>query len=151
MLRITSWPEPDCTAGLKAMTVPRSKPPCMTQTRSAASTSIFQGLSPSPVHGQPPVLIRLRREDPGLRLTVLDRGAGIPRDQRDQALLPFQRLDASRGGSGHCGLGLAIAARVAAAHGGALVTARSEHGPGFAVVLRGRSLAAAVSVASGHS
>jgi two-component system osmolarity sensor histidine kinase EnvZ len=71
-------------------------------------------------YGQPPVLIRLREEGDGLQLMVLDRGAGIPADQRDQALLPFQRLDASRGGSGHCGLGLAIAARVAELHGGRL-------------------------------
>jgi two-component system osmolarity sensor histidine kinase EnvZ len=34
--------------------------------------------------------------------------------------MPFQRLDAARGGSGHCGLGLAIAARVAQGHGGQL-------------------------------
>jgi hypothetical protein len=34
--------------------------------------------------------------------------------------MPFQRLDASRGGSGHSGLGLAIAARVARNHGGGL-------------------------------
>lgn len=84
-------------------------------------------------YGQPPVLIRLRPEGPGLRLTVLDRGAGIPQDQRDQALLPFQRLDASRGGSGHCGLGLAIAARVAELHGGRLELLDLEEG--FAVCL----------------
>ena len=59
-----------------------------------------------------------------------------------QALMPFQRLDRARGGLGHCGLGLAIAARVAAAHGGGLEAVRSEQG--FAVVLQGRSLPAAV-------
>jgi two-component system osmolarity sensor histidine kinase EnvZ len=106
-------------------------------------------------HGRPPLRLVLRPERvggvSGFRLEVWDRGDGIPEEAWPQALQPFQRLDRARGGSGHCGLGLAIAARVAAAHGGALVTARSEHGPGFAVVLRGRSLAAAVSVASGHS
>jgi two-component system osmolarity sensor histidine kinase EnvZ len=55
--------------------------------------------------------------------------------------MPFQRLDRARGGLGHCGLGLAIAARVAAAHGGGLEAQRSEQG--FAVVLQGRSLPAA--------
>ncbi len=58
-----------------------------------------------------------------------------------EALQPFQRLDQARGGSGHCGLGLAIAARVAMAHGGGLDIRRGEAAAGgFAVVLQARSL-----------
>jgi two-component system osmolarity sensor histidine kinase EnvZ len=86
----------------------------------------------------------LRREgEQGFRIEVWDRGSGIPPEAWPQALQPFQRLDRARGGSGHCGLGLAIAARVAASHNGALTCQRSDSG--FAVVLRGAS------VASGHS
>jgi two-component system osmolarity sensor histidine kinase EnvZ len=86
----------------------------------------------------------LRREvSEGFRIEVWDQGPGISAEAWPQALQPFQRLDRARGGSGHCGLGLAIAARVAASHGGQLECRSSADG--FAVVLRGRS------VASGHS
>ena len=95
-------------------------------------------------HGRPPLRLVLRREgDDGFRIEVWDRGAGISPEAWPQALQPFQRLDRARGGSGHCGLGLAIAARVAASHGGQLECRRNAEG--FAVVLWGRS------VASGHS
>jgi two-component system osmolarity sensor histidine kinase EnvZ len=98
-------------------------------------------------HGRPPLRLVLRSESagggagPGFRLEVWDRGDGIAESAWPRALQPFERLDQARGGSGHCGLGLAIAARVAMAHGGGLTI---QHGPsgreGFAVVLRGRSL-----------
>jgi len=95
-------------------------------------------------HGHPPLRLVLRSEgDAGFRIEVWDQGQGISPEAWPQALMPFQRLDRARGGSGHCGLGLAIAARVAASHGGQLECRRSAEG--FAVVLRGRS------VASGHS
>jgi len=91
-------------------------------------------------HGRPPLRLVLRREgDDGFRIEVWDRGSGISAEAWPQALQPFQRLDRARGGSGHCGLGLAIAARVAASHGGQLECRRSAEG--FAVVLRGRSVA----------
>ena len=95
-------------------------------------------------HGRPPLRLVLRSEQgSGFRIEVWDQGPGISAEAWPQALQPFLRLDRARGGSGHCGLGLAIAARVAASHGGQLECRRSELG--FAVVLRGRS------VASGHS
>ena len=57
-----------------------------------------------------------------LRLTVEDDGPGIPKDQREEALLPFTRLDAARDPNrgGGVGLGLSIAAGVARSHGGVL-------------------------------
>lgn len=57
-----------------------------------------------------------------LRLQVEDDGPGIPADRREESMRPFVRLDPARNqdrGSG-VGLGLAIAADVARAHGGML-------------------------------
>mgnify|MGYP001627925306 CR=1 FL=1 len=57
-----------------------------------------------------------------LRLRVEDDGPGIPPDQRGEAVRPFTRLDPARNqdkGSG-VGLGLAIVADAARAHGGTL-------------------------------
>lgn len=57
-----------------------------------------------------------------LRITVEDDGPGIPEERREEALRPFTRLDPARNqdrGQG-VGLGLAIAADVARAHGGSL-------------------------------
>ena len=85
-------------------------------------------------YGRPPVLLQLRREGGQLLLAVQDQGEGIAQAARPEALMPFHRLDASRGGSGHCGLGLAIAARVAEAHGGRLEL-RDPRGGGFSVCL----------------
>lgn len=55
----------------------------------------------------------------GPRLLVRDDGPGIPSAERERALAPFGRLEASRSTPGS-GLGLAIAASVAARHGGRL-------------------------------
>jgi len=90
-------------------------------------------------HGAPPLTVRLRPEgnDHGFRIEVWDCGSGIPPQAWPQALLPFQRLDPARGGRGHCGLGLAIAARVASSHGGGLECRHCAEG--FGVILHGRS------------
>jgi two-component system osmolarity sensor histidine kinase EnvZ len=102
-------------------------------------------------YGAPPLRLVLQAGPPegeGFRIVLWDGGSGIPVAKWDQALMPFQRLDAARGGSGHCGLGLAIAARVAAAHGGGLERLESDGsgcGPSpalgfrFGVALWGRS------------
>jgi two-component system osmolarity sensor histidine kinase EnvZ len=66
--------------------------------------------------------------DKSLRLRVEDDGPGIPPDQRESALRPFVRLDPARNqdlGSG-VGLGLAIAADIARAHGGVLRLGESD-------------------------
>jgi two-component system osmolarity sensor histidine kinase EnvZ len=102
-------------------------------------------------YGAPPLRLVLQAGPPegeGFRIVLWDGGSGIAAPQWDQALMPFQRLDAARGGCGHCGLGLAIAARVAAAHGGGLERLESDgsgYGPSpalgfhFGVALWGRS------------
>ena len=57
-----------------------------------------------------------------VRLTVEDDGPGIPKERREEALLPFTRLDAARDPNrgGGVGLGLSIAADIARTHGGSL-------------------------------
>jgi len=69
-------------------------------------------------HGAPPVDIRTARSDGHWVISVRDHGAGIPDDRIAAAMKPFVRLDAARGGEGHCGLGLAIVARLAHDRGG---------------------------------
>lgn len=112
-------------------------------------------------YGRPPLRLVLRPLGPGegegrprgeaavvesgFEIQVWDCGEGIDPQQWDKAMTPFQRLDRARGGEGHCGLGLAIAAKVARDHGGdlrrleaaAVADAAAEPLPGrFAVVLR---------------
>jgi two-component system osmolarity sensor histidine kinase EnvZ len=63
-----------------------------------------------------------------LCISVEDAGPGIPPEQREEALKPFSRLDPARNqdfGSG-VGLGLAITADIARAHGGVLRLGSSD-------------------------
>ena len=69
-------------------------------------------------HGAPPVDISTARDDRHWVVSVRDHGPGIPDDRIAAAMKPFVRLDAARGGEGHCGLGLAIVARLAHDRGG---------------------------------
>jgi two-component system osmolarity sensor histidine kinase EnvZ len=53
-----------------------------------------------------------------VRISVLDRGPGIPQDEREAVFRPFHRLEGSRSrDSGGSGLGLAIARQLADAYG----------------------------------
>jgi len=73
-------------------------------------------------HGAAPVTIAGELVGTGdaqqYRIVVRDHGPGIPAERRAEALKPFTRLDAARGASGHCGLGLAVVQSVARLHGG---------------------------------
>lgn len=66
--------------------------------------------------------IGLVMTDRTCRISVEDDGPGIPSERRDEAMQPFTRLDDARNPNrgGGVGLGLAIAADVARAHGGSL-------------------------------
>ncbi|HSX74188.1 MAG TPA: HAMP domain-containing sensor histidine kinase [Sphingobium sp.] len=62
-----------------------------------------------------------RRADGGTRITVLDRGPGIPEEKIEAAMQPFFRLEQSRNReTGGAGLGLAIAQQLAAVLGGSV-------------------------------
>ena len=66
--------------------------------------------------------------DRAIRFTVEDDGPGIPKDRREEAILPFARLDGARDPNrgGGVGLGLSIAADIARSHGGTLRLGDSE-------------------------
>ncbi|MGR3482398.1 ATP-binding protein [Salipiger marinus] len=72
--------------------------------------------------------VSLTLTDKSLRFRVEDDGPGIPPESRDDAIRPFVRLDPARNqdrGTG-VGLGLAIAADIARAHGGVLRLGSSD-------------------------
>jgi signal transduction histidine kinase len=67
------------------------------------------------------VEIGAERVGPSVRLAVTDAGPGIPAAERERIFEPFARLDrGGRRGTGNAGLGLAIARRIADAHGGSI-------------------------------
>ncbi|WP_170477670.1 ATP-binding protein [Ruegeria arenilitoris] len=73
--------------------------------------------------------VSLKLTPKSMRIRVEDDGPGIPVGQRTEAVKPFTRLDPARNqnlGSG-VGLGLAIVADIARAHGGALRLGKSEN------------------------
>jgi two-component system, OmpR family, sensor histidine kinase KdpD len=76
-----------------------------------------------------PVRIAAVGNEKGVRVTVADKGPGIPEGERDRVFLPFERGTTQGAGTG---LGLAIATAVVAAHGGRL-WARDEPGGGAAL------------------
>ena len=86
-------------------------------------------------HGEPPVAIRTGREGAMWILEVLDHGSGIPSEKLADVIQPFVRLDSSRGGEGHCGLGLAIVHRLVQQEGGDCAFSNAEDG-GLVVTLR---------------
>jgi two-component system osmolarity sensor histidine kinase EnvZ len=68
-------------------------------------------------------------------IRILDRGPGVPEDQREQVFRPFYRLERSRNHrTGGSGLGLAIAQQLAVANGWQVVLHPREGGGTCAVV-----------------
>lgn len=79
-------------------------------------------------HGRPPVTVAVRAGDDRVRVTVTDRGPGIPDEALPYVFDRFYKADAARPRSGGSGLGLAIAGENAALHGGTLTAANHPGG-----------------------
>ena len=75
------------------------------------------------------VRVTVKRAGSRIEMSVEDNRPGIPEDQYDEALKPFNRLDESRNQNRKgVGLGLAIARDVARNHGGEMRLGRSDLG-----------------------
>ncbi len=68
-------------------------------------------------HGGGEILVRTTASASEVTVSVLDRGPGIPPAEIERLKEPFTRRDEARSGRSGAGLGLAIVARIAAAHG----------------------------------
>jgi heavy metal sensor kinase len=69
-------------------------------------------------HGDGPVTLRARADGARVRIEVHDEGPGIPEQLRSTAFERFTRGDPTRDPEAGAGLGLAIIAAIATAHGG---------------------------------
>ena len=86
-------------------------------------------------HAASTVSLGLEASSERVRLTVADDGAGVPVADRERIFERFTRLDDARArDSGGAGLGLAIVAEVARAHGGS-VRIEGDGGARFVVTL----------------
>lgn len=96
--------------------------------REVLENLIGNALKYSP-RGQP-VEVRLAAEPGAARVTVADRGPGIPADEVARLFEPFQKASVKpTGGEKSTGLGLAIARKIVTEHGGR-IWAESEVGRG---------------------
>lgn len=78
------------------------------------------------------VLVEARGDADRIRLSVSDRGPGVPAGERDRVVQRFVRLEQSRSEPGS-GLGLSLASAVAHLHGGELQL--EDNGPGLKATL----------------
>jgi two-component system, OmpR family, osmolarity sensor histidine kinase EnvZ len=82
-----------------------------------------------PNSGALSVTVSLVRDDDMAIVGVADNGPGVPTDQIERLMRPFERGEAARSGSGGAGLGLPIVQRIARMHGGDLrLLANAPHG-----------------------
>ena len=77
-------------------------------------------------HGEVSMAAVLMEES--FSISIIDSGPGIPEDQKDLLLRPFERVDEARGNEGGSGLGLAIADRIIKAHSGILELINRKEG-----------------------
>jgi signal transduction histidine kinase len=83
-----------------------------------------------------PITVRAWCEADGVALAVEDQGCGIPAEDLSHVFEPFYRSESARRlGRAGVGLGLAVARRIAASHGGT-ISAESEPGRGSRFVVR---------------
>jgi len=85
-------------------------------------------LSNAQRHGQPPIELGHRLADNNLMIDILDRGPGIPKDQRERIFEPFFRPAGHREGDPGVGLGLSLVDEIARHHGGSVECGSRENG-----------------------
>jgi signal transduction histidine kinase len=82
------------------------------------------------------VALLAHRREHGIEIAVEDDGPGIPEDEREKIFEPFYRLDRSRDrATGGFGLGLSIARKAIALHGGTLRVERAGLGGARFVIM----------------
>jgi signal transduction histidine kinase len=83
-----------------------------------------------------PIIVRVWSEPAAVAIAVEDRGCGIPAEDLARIFEPFYRAESARQlGHAGVGLGLSVALRIAATHGGT-IAADSEPGQGSRLVVR---------------
>jgi len=94
---------------------------------SAVENVVRNAIHHSPPHTE--VKVTLGGNNGVIRVRVEDEGPGVPENALSRLFEPFFRVDESRGTTNGFGLGLAIAARAVAAHGGSIAAHnRQPHG-----------------------
>ena len=83
-----------------------------------------------------PLTVTARREAHYVRLTVTDRGPGIPEEERDRVFDMFYRAKVGTAPASGAGLGLAISRGFIEAHGGRIMAQPGADGVGTQIVVR---------------
>lgn len=110
------------------MMSPSGPPQAEVSLRPAAVTRALENLIGNAVRYGNRAQVSVVSGDRSVRFVVEDDGPGIPKERRDEAMLPFARLDGARDPNrgGGVGLGLSIAVDIARSHGGSLRLGESE-------------------------
>lgn len=106
-------------------------PDCRIQVRPLSLKRILVNLIDNAVRygGGAPVDIEYELGDEAIEIRVLDRGPGIPAEEREAVFRPFYRLEPSRSSrTGGSGLGLAIVRQLAGANGWSVTLAERPGG-----------------------
>ena len=109
----------------------RKGPQCRVRARPLALERILSNLVDNALRygGGQPVDLEYRLVDGRVDICVLDRGPGLPDEEREAVFRPFYRLEPSRSSStGGSGLGLAIVRQLANANGWSVDLAPREGG-----------------------
>jgi two-component system osmolarity sensor histidine kinase EnvZ len=109
--------------------------PCWVAVRPQAFERVLVNLlRNATIHGAPPFEIAIEASGTEAQILVHDRGSGVPDSLLPGLIEPFTRANSARPSDGGAGLGLAIAARFAHDHGGAIRLNNRING-GFTAVL----------------